>query len=186
MTVANMITILRLLLVPAVVFWLLSGQMQLAFAGFLIAGLSDALDGFIARHFNQKSTLGSYLDPIADKLLLVSVFIVLAVLGELPLWLVILAVSRDCLIVLAVGLSAMMGAPVEVRPLLVSKANTAVQIGLAAVVLAELAFAADFGLVRPGLIILAGLLTVASAGAYLVAWSRHVSRHGEGGTNAGH
>lgn len=180
-----MITILRLLLVPAVVLWLLSGEMRLAFAGFLVAGLSDALDGFIARHFNQRSTLGGYLDPLADKLLLVSVFIVLGVLAELPLWLVILAVSRDCLIVLAVGLSALMGAPVEVRPLMVSKANTAVQIALAAAVLAELAFQTDFGPVRPGLIVASGLLTVASAGAYLVAWSRHVSKHGEGGSNAG-
>ena len=68
-----------------------------------------------------------------------------------------------------------MGNPVEMKPLMVSKANTAVQIVLAAVVLAELAFAADFGPVRPALIILSGLLTVASAGAYLVAWSRHMN-----------
>ena len=78
-----------------------------------------------------------------------------------------------------------MGKPVAMKPLMVSKANTAVQIVLAAVVLAELAFAADFGPIRPVLIILSGLLTVASAGAYLVAWLRHMSGNGEGGPHAG-
>jgi cardiolipin synthase len=184
-TVANMITILRFLLVPAVVYWLLAGDWRLAFAGFLIAGISDGLDGFVARHFNQRTTLGGYLDPMADKLLLVSVFVVLGVLGELPLWLVVVAVSRDGLIIGAVILSSLMGTPVDMKPLMVSKANTAMQIVLVAVVLAERAFGFDFGPVRPTLIILSGLLTVASAGAYLVGWSRHMNRHGEGGPRAG-
>ncbi|MEW9838501.1 CDP-alcohol phosphatidyltransferase family protein, partial [Mesorhizobium marinum] len=161
------------------------GDWRLAFAGFLIAGISDGVDGFVARHFNQRSTLGGYLDPMADKLLLVSVFVVLGVLGELPLWLVIVAVSRDGLIVCAVLLSSLMGSPIEVRPLMVSKANTVMQIVLVAVVLAERAFSFDFGAARPALIILSGLLTVASAGAYLVAWSRHMSKNGEGGPYAG-
>jgi len=180
-----MITIMRFLLVPAVVYWLLSGEWRLAFAGFLIAGISDGVDGFIARRFNQRSKLGGYLDPMADKLLLVSVFVVLGFMGELPLWLVIAAVSRDGLIVCAVVLASVMGQPVEMKPLMVSKANTAAQIVLAAVVLAELAFAAHFGPARPALIILSALLTVASAAAYLVAWSRHMSAHGEGGPHAG-
>lgn len=185
MTVANMITILRFLLVPAVVYWLLSGEWRLAFAGFVIAGISDGVDGFVARRFNQRSKLGGYLDPMADKLLLVSVFVVLGFMGELPLWLVIAAVSRDGLIVCAVVLATVMGTPVEMKPLMVSKANTAAQIVLAAVVLAELAFAADFGLLRSALIILSALLTVASAAAYLVAWLRYMSAHGEGGPHAG-
>jgi cardiolipin synthase len=175
-----MITILRFVLVPAVVYWLIGGQWQLAFAGFLVAGISDGVDGFVARHFNQRTKLGGYLDPMADKLLLVSVFVVLGFMSELPLWLVIAAVSRDALIVCAVLLSTVMGSPVEMKPLMVSKANTAIQIVLVAVVLAELAFTTDFGPLRPALIILSALLTVASAGAYLVAWSRHMSRHGEG------
>jgi cardiolipin synthase (CMP-forming) len=184
-TIPNMITVLRFLLVPVVVYWLLSGDWRLAFAGFVIAGISDGIDGFIARQFNQRSKLGGYLDPMADKLLLVSVFVVLGVLGELPLWLVIAAVSRDGLIVGAIILSFLMGSPVEVKPLLVSKANTAVQILLVALVLAERALAFDFGPVREALIILSGLLTVASAAAYLVAWSRHMSRYGEGGPHGG-
>jgi len=184
-TVANMITIVRFLLVPAVVYWLLAGEWQLAFAGFVIAGVSDGVDGFVARRFNQRSKLGGYLDPMADKLLLVSVFVVLGFMDKLPLWLVVAAVSRDALIVCAVLLSTVMANPVEMKPLMVSKANTAAQIVLAAIVLAELAFAADFGPIRPALIILSALLTVASAGAYLVAWSRHMSKYGEGGPHAG-
>ena len=179
-TAANMITILRFLLVPGVIYWLLAAEWQLAFAGFLVAGISDGVDGFVARHFNQRTKLGAYLDPMADKLLLVSVFLVLGFLGELPLWLVVAAVFRDALIVCAVLLSSVMGNPVEMKPLLVSKANTAVQIVLAAAVLAELAFATDFGLLRPALILLSLLLTVASTGAYLVGWTRHMSANGEG------
>lgn len=182
MTVANMITILRFVLVPGVVYALLAGRMDWAFAGFLIAGISDGVDGFVARHFNQRSELGAYMDPMADKLLLVCVFVVLGFMGELPLWLVVAAVSRDALIVCAVLLSTIMGKPVAMKPLLVSKANTLVQILLAAVVLAELAFETLFGPLRTGLIFLSGLLTVASAAAYLVAWLRHMSGYGESKT----
>lgn len=185
MTVPNVITILRLVLVPAIVLALLSDRWGWAFTGFVGAGVSDGIDGFIARQFNQKSELGAYLDPIADKLLLVSVFVVLGLMGELPLWLVIAVVSRDALIVCAVVLSTVMGNPVAMKPLFVSKANTAVQIVLAALVLGELAFADELWPLRPGLVMLSGLLTVASAAAYLVGWLRHMSGHGERHSSSG-
>jgi cardiolipin synthase len=185
LTIANLITVLRFLLVPVVVLALLQSRVDWAFAGFLIAGISDGVDGFIARQFNQRSELGAYLDPMADKLLLVSVFVVLGFMGELPLWLVIAAVSRDALIVGAVLLATIMGKPVAMKPLYVSKANTAMQIVLAAVVLAELAFGFSLGLVRQLLIVLCGLLTVASAGAYLVPWLRHMAGNGEGAARSG-
>lgn len=183
MTIPNLITILRFLLVPGIVYALLSQEWGWAFAGFVIAGVSDGVDGFIARHFHQTSTLGSYLDPVADKVLLVSVFIVLGYLGQLPLWLVIAVVSRDALIVCAVLLSSVIGNPVEMKPLLVSKTNTAVQIVLAAFILGEQAFAADTGIVRTMLIAASGLLTIASAAAYLVAWLRHMTTNGEDAPN---
>lgn len=179
MTVPNLITLMRFFLVPGILFALLTHRVEWAFAGFLLAGVSDGVDGFVARQFNQRSTLGAYLDPMADKLLLVSVFLMLGYMGELPLWLVVAAVSRDIIIMGAVLLSTIMANPVEMRPLYVSKANTAVQIILAAVVLGELAFSTET-FVRPLLIYLSGLLTVASAGAYLVGWLRHMSGHGEG------
>ncbi|HMM63032.1 MAG TPA: CDP-alcohol phosphatidyltransferase family protein [Mesorhizobium sp.] len=183
MTIPNLITILRFLLVPAVVLAMLKAQWGWAFGGFIVAGVSDAIDGFIARSFNQGSRLGAYLDPMADKVLLVCVFVVLGIIiGELPLWLVIAAVSRDVLIVCAVLLSTVMGQPVEMRPLMVSKVNTAVQIVLAAFVLGELAFDLSLGPMRPFLILASGLLTVASAAAYLVAWLKHMSGYGEGST----
>ena len=180
LTIPNMITIMRLLLVPAIVLAMLNMRWDWAFAGFLVAGISDGVDGFIARRYNQASRLGAYLDPMADKLLLVSVFVVMGFAGELPLWLVVTMVSRDALIVGAVLLSSIMGHPVEMKPLYVSKANTAVQIVLAALVLGELAFSVHLDPLRPALILLSGVLTVASAAAYLVAWLRHMSGYGEG------
>ena len=180
MTIPNIITLVRLFLVPAVVWAMLAGEMRLALYGFVAAGVSDAIDGFIARQFNQRSRLGAWLDPLADKLLLVSVFVVLGLKAELPLWLVILAVSRDAVIVGAVILSTAMRHPVEVRPLFVSKANTTAQIALAALVLFELAFAHNLGWLREGLVILSALLTVGSATAYLVGWLKHMNGYGEG------
>lgn len=180
MTIPNLITILRFLLVPAVVATLLSGDVGWALVLFVVAGLSDAADGFIARAFDQRSELGAYLDPMADKLLLVSVFVVLGFMGELPVWLVVVAVSRDALIVAAVVLSTLIGKPVEMKPLFVSKANTAVQIVLVIAVLAELAFAPAlsqaFGPARPVLVAVSGSLTVLSTAAYLVQWLRHMGR----------
>lgn len=179
-TIPNLITLMRFLLVPAVIYAILVGAMGWALAGFILAGVSDAVDGFIARQFDQRSELGAYLDPLADKLLLVSVFVVLGLMSELPLWLVIAAVSRDALIVIAVLISTVMAMPVEVKPLFVSKANTAVQIVLAAVVLCELAFTTQFGGLRLWLVVASGLLTVASAAAYLVSWLKHMNGYGEG------
>lgn len=180
MTIPNLITILRLVLVPAIVLAMLKARWDWAFAGFIVAGVSDGVDGFIARNFNQRSRLGAYLDPTADKVLLVSVFVVLGIIGELPLWLVIAAVSRDALIVCAVLLSTVMGQPVEMRPLPISKINTAIQIVLAALVLGELSLDLHLGSLRIWLILVSGLLTVGSAAAYLVAWLRHMNGYGEG------
>ena len=182
MTIPNYITIFRFLLVPAVVLALIGGNVEWALVCFVAAGVSDALDGFIARQFDQRSELGAYLDPMADKLLLVSVFVVLGYMGELPLWLVMAAVSRDALIVGAVLLSTIMGHPVAVKPLFVSKANTAIQIVLVIVVLGELAFSTVFGDARFMLVVLSGLLTVASAAAYLVQWLRHMGSYEEAGS----
>jgi cardiolipin synthase len=181
LTFANLITFLRFVLVPAIIYALLTGHNGFAFAGFIVAGISDGIDGFVARHYNQRSELGTYLDPLADKLLLVSVFVVLGLMEELPLWLVVMAVSRDLLIICAVLLSAVMGHPVEMRPLPVSKANTAVQIVLAALVLAELAFATSIGLAREGLVIVSGVLTAASTAAYFVSWLRHMGGYAKSG-----
>jgi Phosphatidylglycerophosphate synthase len=185
LTIPNFITLVRFLLVPAVVFALLSGRVGWAFAGFVAAALSDGVDGFIARQFNQRSDLGAYLDPIADKLLLVSVFVVLGYMGHLPLWLVVAAVSRDGLIVGGVVLSAVMGNPVAMKPLLVSKANTLAQLLLASLVLAGLSLSFSLGIVYGILVYLSGLLTIASGAAYLVGWIKHMGGYVDTGTPKG-
>jgi len=176
----NQLTMLRLLFVPFATIAIVEQRFHTALAILILAGVTDALDGLLARWLQQRTTLGQYLDPIADKLLLVSVFVVMGFAGELPLWLVVTMVSRDGLIVCAVLLSSVMSHPVEVKPLFVSKANTAAQIVLAALVLGELAFSVQLGPLRTALILLTGVLTVASAAAYLVAWLRHMSGYGEG------
>ncbi len=179
MTIPNLITLLRFFLVPAVVLALLSDAFHWALICFVVAGLSDGVDGYLARALDQKSELGAWLDAIADKLLLVSVFIVLGFEQQLPLWLVVAAVSRDGLIVGAVMLSSMMGNPVEVKPLYVSKANTAVQIVLVGVVLFDLAFGIGLAKLRLGLVAVSGLLTATSAAAYLLGWLKHMGGYGE-------
>ena len=174
MTIPNLITIGRLLLVPMIVWLIITGQSAAAFVVFILAGVSDAIDGFLARTFDLHSELGAYLDPLADKALLVSIYISLAVLAEVPLWVVILVVSRDLFIVGAVVLSWMLGQPMEMRPLAISKVNTVVQIVLAAVVLGDLALGPDLAALRTILVYLVGVLTVASAAVYLVDWVRHM------------
>lgn len=175
MSIPNFITLGRIILVP-VVFWLLvSGRKEAAFFLFMAAGISDAIDGFLAKRFNWSTELGAYLDPLADKLLIVSVFVALGVLGDLPSWLVIAVVSRDILIVAAVLLSWLIGHPVQIAPFKVSKANTACQIALAAVVMADLAFELGWSMLILAMVWTTALLTVASLAAYLQAWIRHMS-----------
>lgn len=180
MTIPNLITVFRFLLVPATVWAILGGRMEMAFWFFLVAGVSDAVDGFIARQFGQWSELGAYLDPIADKLLLVSIFVMLAYKGLIPDWLVIMVVTRDALIVGGVMLAAVMENPVAMRPLFVSKATTAAQLALATLVLAEQAFIAGPDWLRGAAIAAVAILTAASAAAYLITWFRHMGGNGEG------
>ncbi len=149
--------------------------MQLAFVLFLLAGISDAVDGFIAKRFDAQTELGAYLDPFADKMLLVSVFVALGVRGELPVWLPIAIVSRDLLIVSAVVLSWLLSHPVRIQPLAVSKWTTAAQILLAATVLADSGWQLELGVVRTLLVWVTAVLTIASLAAYMRAWIRHMS-----------
>lgn len=177
-TIPNLITLVRLVIVPATVWFLIAGYPGFAFALFVAAALGDALDGIIARQFNMVSRLGSFLDPLADKALLVSIYITLAILLHIPAWLAIMVVSRDLLIVLGVLLSWVLEWPVEMRPLAISKANTSAQIVLAAVVLGDLAFSLELNTLRNILTVLVAALTVGSASAYLINWVRHMGRVG--------
>jgi cardiolipin synthase len=171
----NLVTMARLLIVPLVVWAIASREWQLAFALFLAAGISDAVDGFLAKRLNQTSVLGAYLDPLADKALIVSIYVSLAIMEVAPRSLVILVVSRDILIVGGVLLAWVLGKPMTVRPHPVSKVNTAAQIGYACVVLGSLAFGLNVGFVELGLEWAVALLTLASIGFYVWEWLRHMT-----------
>jgi len=175
LNIPNSISLLRICLVPLAVWLIISGMFQAAFIIFVVAGLSDAADGYIAKRFGMKTVLGSYLDPLADKLLLVSIYITLGSLGEIPSWLVILIVSRDILIIAGFLLSWMLDHPFAIDPALISKANTALQIILAAVVLGAMAYGFDLSAMRSFLIYSTGTLTLLSASFYFVSWLRHMS-----------
>ena len=105
MNFANIITIGRLLFTPIIIWLIFSSYYSLGLIFFVLSGLSDALDGFIAKQFNQSTILGSYLDPIADKTLIVSSILALGYMGAIPSWLIILIVSRDFAILGAVIIS---------------------------------------------------------------------------------
>ena len=153
----NQITILRLVFVAPVIVSILYGYYTAAFVLVLIAGLSDGVDGLLARKLGQQTTLGTYLDPIADKLLLTSSFIALGVSGHLPLWLIILVLSRD-IIIIATVLVIILTTPIRtLPPSLYGKANTAAQIGTVMLTL--------LALIRPT----EWLESLAAKGVYLTA-----------------
>ena len=175
MSIPNIITLGRILLVPFIVWAIASNQMEVAFAIFIVAGVSDAVDGFLAKRFDMASELGALLDPLADKALLVSIYVALGIWGAVPRWIVILVVSRDIMIVTAVIVSWLFGKPIPMKPLMVSKLNTVAQVALAALILAALGFgfkSSPFDLILMGFVT---VFTLISVSLYLVEWVRHMS-----------
>jgi cardiolipin synthase len=175
LSIPNLITLARIILVPVVVWLIASGQLRLAFLFFLAAAISDGVDGFLAKRFGMKTELGAYLDPLADKVLIVSIYVTLGITGVIPLWVVILVVSRDFMIVGAIILSWVINRPVKIKPHMVSKVNTGVQIVFACLVLASHGYGFD---TEPLLTLVMGLvavLTLLSVGLYLAEWVRHMN-----------
>ena len=175
MTIPNLITIGRLFLVPLVIVMIINANWDAAFILFVVAGISDAVDGFLAKRCGMASELGAWLDPVADKALIVSIYITLAVVGAVPVWLVVLVVARDLMIVAAVILSWLLDKPLTIAPIVVSKLNTAAQIGFAALALGSRAFGIELGALALACELLVALLTVASMTAYLGFWLRHMA-----------
>lgn len=174
-SVPNVITLGRILLVPIIVWAIASGQMEIAFAVFIVAGVSDAVDGFLAKRFHLTSELGALLDPLADKALLVSIYVALGIWGAIPRFIVILVVSRDIMIVAAVIVSWLFGKPVPMKPLMVSKLNTAAQVAFAALVLASLGFGFNPAPYDVVLMSFVTIFTLVSVSLYLVEWVRHMN-----------
>jgi cardiolipin synthase len=172
----NLITLGRLLSVPLAVWLIIEARYGVAFWIFVGAGISDALDGYIAKRFDRRTRLGALLDPIADKALLVGVYVTLGIAGQLPHWLVILVVLRDVLILGGFALIQATTAPQHLGPLFVSKVNTSVQIALVGFVLARLGLGIDEGTVTAILIAAAALTTVLSGLSYLLRWAMILTR----------
>ena len=161
--IPNILTVLRILVTPLFVIFLIRNQHGYALLVFVFAGVSDGLDGLIARWLNQRSDLGAVLDPIADKLLLTAAYITLGILKDIPGWLAVLVISRDVLIVTGIAVLTFAGIHFDIRPSLVSKWTTVFQILLIGVSLLELDFSgaqtlqAVLGWVTAGMTVLSGL-----------------------------
>jgi cardiolipin synthase len=175
MTIPNALTFLRLCLIPLIVVLIHERRLDLAFWAFSVAGLTDAIDGWLARKLNQQSEIGAYLDALADKFLIAASFISLFMIGAFPYWIAVLVIFRDLMIVSALAIAWLMDNPMEIEPITISKWNTAAQIGAVAYKLA----AGAFGFQMPGLSMaiygIVAILTVTSVAAYFVKWFRHMA-----------
>jgi len=175
MNLPNAISLGRLLAVPITVWLMLYGHWAWALWLFVLAGVSDAIDGWLARKLDARTRLGHYLDPMADKTLLVAVFVVLAIKGAVPVWLVLLVVTRDLLIVGGGLLLYIVGQPMTMDPLPISKLNTVAQIVLAGAVLLELAYGVLPEPALTGLTAAVVVTTLLSGAGYIRALARRSS-----------
>lgn len=170
LTLPNLLTAARLCLVPFVVWYLAQGKLDTAFWLFTAAAVTDLLDGNLARLLNQKSVLGAWLDPIADKTMLLSTLLMLVWLDVLPLWLGALVALRDIVVLLGAAAYRSLTGGLEVTPTWWGKAATAAEFVLVALALADLAL--GWGLVFLGqVILLTGLLVTISGLHYVWVWS---------------
>jgi cardiolipin synthase len=151
-------------------------RLNTAFWVFLIAGLSDILDGLLARLLKDQTIIGRYLDPIADKVLLVAIFLTLGVKGFIPAWLVILVVFRDVMILGGTLLLFVFGKSVSIKPILISKINTFFQIFLITSVLWQTAYT-FVSPVLSNLFILTAATTIISGAAYVLRWVRELNEN---------
>ena len=128
MSIPNILTVIRILLTPVFVIAIIKNAYIVALMIFAIAAITDALDGLIARYLNQRTELGAQMDPIADKLLLSSSYICLAILNQIPNWLTVIVISRDVIILIGMSICYISNVHVPINPSLISKATTLFQL----------------------------------------------------------
>ena len=145
MNIPNFLSLLRIILVPVFVIFLIQEQYSRALITFVVAGLTDALDGTLARLLKCQTTLGAYLDPIADKLLLVTSFVTLAIYGLIPGWIAVIVISRDFIILLGIAILTLMSVTYEIKPAIVGKLTTVLQVATIFFALLYKAVTHDFG-----------------------------------------
>lgn len=166
----NIISFGRILLVYPVIHMMLEGRFDWALGLFVTAGVSDAVDGFLAKYYHWQSRLGSYLDPVADKLLLMSSYVAMASLGLIPVWLTVLVVLRDVIIFGGAVAYYFLLRPFDGRPLLLSKLNTLFQLTLVFALLVRQGLASFPEPIVTVLIALVALTTVTSGALYVYIW----------------
>ncbi|MFV2089142.1 MAG: CDP-alcohol phosphatidyltransferase family protein [Pseudomonadales bacterium] len=181
----NIITVIRILLVLPTSWLLMEFRYVDALVVMAIAGASDALDGWMARHFDWTSRFGAAMDPVADKLLVAAVFIILTVQDHIPLWVAVIALGRDAIIMSGAGAYRLLFEPIEFAPTLVSKANTATQIVMLLMLLLGLSefpriSAIAFQLVDPYCFYLLAILGIGSGVDYVLTWGERAVRHAGG------
>ena len=172
MNIPNSLTLLRILLVPVFIGFMTYGAYGFALLVLLVAGLTDGIDGLIARRWNQQTRLGAFLDPLADKLLLTSGFITLSMLHLIPSWLVILVVSRDVLLLLGTAVAHVTGTSIDVTPTIWGKGTTALQLSYVLLVIVLTWLDLGLSLLMPLLVVMVGF-TLASGLHYLYRGYRH-------------
>lgn len=166
MNIPNSLTILRILLVPVYVGFMTYGEYGYALAILLAAGLTDAIDGHLARKLNQRTRLGTLLDPLADKVLLTSSFISLAMLHLIPSWLVILVVSRDLILLLGTAVAHVTSTPIKVTPTFLGKGTTMFQLAYVVLIILLTWWGRDSSVLTPLLVVMVGF-TLSSGFHYL-------------------
>ncbi len=171
MNIANLISLGRLFSGPVVVWLILTDQLVAGFWVFFIAAISDGIDGAVAKYFSGETVFGAYLDPLADKALLVSAFLSLGHNGYIATWLVILVVFRDLLIIGGATLFQTITRSLDMKPLLISKINTFMQLVLVTVVLWAAAYDIQGGVIIAVLGYIVGATTFLSGAAYVITWS---------------
>lgn len=170
--IPNLLTVLRLAAAPLTAYLLLEGRFTVAFAVFAFAALTDAADGYLAKRFNVRTRFGVYLDPAADKLLMLISFVVLTMISVAPLWLTALVITRDAAIISAVLVAKYFGLPLDIQPQPLGKACTFVQVSYVTLMLLSLMLNVDPGLLGYGAAIVTAVLTLASGLSYGHVWVR--------------
>jgi cardiolipin synthase len=177
MNVPNTLTILRILSIPVFVILLLYDHLFIALLVFIGAGITDGLDGLIARVFNQRTTIGAYLDPIADKLILLTSFIVLAILGIIPGWLTVIVIARDVIILLGVLILQLTSHKIEIKPIFMGKASTVMQLVTVAWALVT-PFSMVMKSIFPAIIWVTAGLTALSGLFYIYIGTKYFNEYG--------
>jgi cardiolipin synthase len=188
MNIPNLLTMSRIILVPIIVILLMDGSFCIALVLLVISGVTDVLDGFLARILNQQTVLGAYLDPIADKALMISCFVTLAVKKFIPGWLSVIVISRDCIILLGVSVLTMLSVPFKVKPVLLSKLTTLIQIVTILAVLMGRCWSMNLQRGSIGLnalFLLTAVLTVVSGFYYMAMGIKYINRASQPPVNGG-